>query len=591
MELIALGDRDHADMVRAVTYGRQSHKSETDSQASPQMQKDKGVAYISSQDNWRHVGHYEDVGLSGYDPNVYRPDFERLMEDARQRKFDVVVIYMLSRLTRQGAAEAMKIQQELASHGVALVSTQEPFINTSDDNPFGVAFFALIAGLAHQESKNKSKFIRDAFAALKAKGSHSSGPVPYGFEAEPVNVDGLTVRLLKPGQTSDAEIGPESTPADNVMEIIEAAESGLTENAIAVRMTGRGARTPLASLDEEAAKARIAAAQKRRKNGTEDTAKLEWSDQVVRRILRDPRLAGFAIGPVDPKTRRRQILRDEQGQPVRPHEGFITPKRWYDLQALLDGRKRTRRVDRAGTMTFLGSWGVLRCGLCGAGMTVSNMNGTYVCNLRRSVGDVAKHVVRIAMEDTDNVVATRLWAKVATLDPENDDDVDILAAAAERFAVQGADPEAAAELAEQEAQLHHVQSSMEELYQDRRDGLYEGTTGRAAFKETILKYQQHEARCAARIDELKAAVTTATRLPLDEWAADSDNGDPMEPGGLWDRWDVPERRAFLALFADRVIVNPNTTRRGSSWDRVNGRVEIEWATPKRSDEDNESVTA
>ncbi|MEU3516793.1 recombinase family protein [Streptomyces sp. NPDC006654] len=83
MELIALGDRDHADMVRAVTYGRQSHKSETDSQASPQMQKDKGIAYINSQDRWTHVGHYEDIGLSGYDPNVYRPDFERLLEDAR----------------------------------------------------------------------------------------------------------------------------------------------------------------------------------------------------------------------------------------------------------------------------------------------------------------------------------------------------------------------------------------------------------------------------------------------------------------------------------------------------------------------------
>lgn len=38
-------------MVRAVTYERQSHKSETDSQASPKMQRDKSVAYIKSQDN------------------------------------------------------------------------------------------------------------------------------------------------------------------------------------------------------------------------------------------------------------------------------------------------------------------------------------------------------------------------------------------------------------------------------------------------------------------------------------------------------------------------------------------------------------
>lgn len=558
------------------------------------MQREKGIAYITSQDRWTHTGHYEDVGLSGYDPNVYRPDFERLMADARARKFDVVVIYMLSRLTRQGAAEALKIQQELASYGVALVSTQEPFINTSDDNPFGVAFFALIAGLAHQESKNKSKFIRDAFAALKAKGSHSTGPIPYGFDVESVQVDGLTVRLLKPGETSDAEIGPDSTPADNVMHIIELAESGVKENAISVLMTDKQTKTPLGSLDDDAAKARIEAAQKRRKGGPSDGAKLEWSDKVVRRILRDPRLAGFAIGPVDPKTRDRTILRDDEGQPVRPHEGFIEPKRWYDLQALLDGRKRERNMDRAGTMTFLGSWGVLRCGKCRSGMTVSHVSGTYVCNLRRSVGDVEKHVVRVAMDDANNVVAARLWAKIATLDPENDEDVAILAAAAERFAVQGADPEAAEELAEQEAQLAHVQQSMRELYKDRKDGLYEGVTGRQAFKETILKYQQHEARCLARIDELKAAATTSTRLPIDEWAADTQNGDPMEPGGLWDRWEIPDRRAFLSLFVDEVVVNPNTTRRGASWERVNGRIEIEWAKPKTDEEeegDNESVTA
>jgi DNA invertase Pin-like site-specific DNA recombinase len=591
MELIALGDRDHQDMVRAVTYGRQSHKSETDSQASPLAQKEKGIAYINSQEGWRHVGHYEDVGLSGYDPDVYRPDFERMMEDARQRKFDVVVIYMLSRLTRQGAAEALKIQEELARYGVAIVSTQEPFINTSDDNPFGVAFFALIAGLAHQESKNKSKFIRDAFATLKAKGSHSSGPVPYGFDVEPVQIDGLTIRLLKPGKTSDAEIGPESTPADNVMAMIVAAEAGKTENSIASEMTEKRAVTPLGSLDEEAAHARREAARKRRKSGDSDTADYEWSSTVVRRILRDPRLAGFAIGPVDPKTKRREILRDEQGQPVRPHEGFIEPKRWYDLQALLDGRKRERRMDRAGSMTFLGSWGVLRCGKCRSGMTVSNTDETYVCNLRRSVGDEPKHVLRISQAEADKIVAARLWAKVASLDPEDDEDVALLAAASERFAVQGADPEAAAELAEQEAQLQHVQESMRELYQDRKDGLYEGATGRAAFKDTILKYQQHEARCLARIEELRAAATTATRLPLDEWAADSDTSDPMEPGGLWERWDVADRRAFLALFVDEVTVSPNTTRRGSAWERANGRIEIEWARPRTDDEDNESVTA
>ncbi|MEU1037713.1 recombinase family protein [Streptomyces sp. NPDC005907] len=591
MELIALGDRDQ-DMIRAVTYERQSHKSETDSQASPQMQRDKSVAYIKSQDNWTHIDtDYSDVGLSGYDPTIYRPGFERLLADAREKKFDVVVIYMLSRLTRQGAAEALAIQQELAKHGVAIVSTQEPFINTSDDNPFGVAFFALIAGLAHQESKNKSKFIRDAFAILKAKGSHSSGPVPYGFKAEPVQIDGITVRKLSPGERRGGELSASSTPADVVEFIIAEAESGAKRNAIATELTEKRIPTPLASLDEESAQARRKAAQKRRKSGASDTANYEWSSTVVGRILRDPRLAGFAIGPVDPKTRNREILRDDEGQPVQPHEGFITPKRWYDLQKLLDGRKPVRNVSRAGTTTFLGSWGVTRCGMCASGMTISNSDSTYVCNLRRSVGDAPKHVVRIGMREADAVVASRLWAKVASLDPDDPDDVAILATAAERFAAQGEDPEASAELAEQEAQLEHVQRSMEELYRDRRDGLYEGVTGRKAFKDTITKYQAHEARCMARIEELSTARTSAVRLPMDAWFADSDDGDPFAPGGLWDRWDVTEKRAFLSLFVDSVTVNPASTRQGTTLERADGRIEVHWATPVEEEGEADSVTA
>lgn len=209
--------------------------------------------------------------------------------DARKGEFDVLVIYMLSRLTRQGAAEALKIQQELAKCGVALVSTQEPFINTSDDNPFGVVFFALIAGL----------------------------------------------RVLSPGPASEKELGPECLPTDTVNCMIEMAEDGLNPSAIATKLTEKKARTPYGSLDEEAAKERLAAAKKSRKSGAPDNADAEWSPTVVGRILRDPRLAGFAIGPVDPHTKVRTILRDDNGQPVAPHTGFISPKRWYEHPTVL----------------------------------------------------------------------------------------------------------------------------------------------------------------------------------------------------------------------------------------------------------------
>ncbi|MFC8583249.1 recombinase family protein [Streptomyces sp. NPDC057217] len=584
MELVTLGNRAE-DMIRAVTYERQSHKSETDSQASPKMQRDKGIAYIRSQDNWTHVDtDYSDVGLSGYDPNVVRPGFERLMADAKAGKFDVVVIYMLSRLTRQGAAEALKIQQELAKCGVAIVSTQEPFINTSDDNPFGVAFFALIAGLAHQESKNKSKFIKDTLVQLKAHGSHSSGPVPFGFDVETTQVDGLTIRLLKPGPRSDEPIGPTSTPADTVEYALTQAEDGHGSSAIATKLTEKRARTPLASLDDEAAKGRREAAQKRRKSGAGDAADYEWSATTVDRILRDPRLAGFAIGTVDPKSKRREILRDAEGEPVRPHTGFREPAAWYRMQAQLDGRQRTERRDRTGERTFLGSWGKLRCGLCGAGVTVSNGDKSYVCNLRRSVGDAPRHKLRVPQAEADAIIAGRVWARISALDPDDPEDIELLAAAAERFAKQGADPEAAEELAEQEAQLEHVQQSIRELSEDRES--YAGPTARKAFQDTMRKYAAHEERCMARIAELTATTSASVRIPLDEWTEDTD-GDPFAPGGIWSRWDVDERRAFVDIFVDHITAAPVATKRGTTYQRTDDRLEIVWV---ESAEELEEVT-
>ncbi|WP_017237895.1 recombinase family protein [Streptomyces sp. SS] len=582
MELVTLG-AGAEDMIRAVTYERQSHRSETDSQASPKMQRDKSIAYINSQENWTHIDtDYSDVGLSGYDPNVIRPGFERLMEDAKAKKFDVVVIYMLSRLTRQGAAEALKIQQELAKHGVALVSTQEPFINTSDDNPFGVAFFALIAGLAHRESKNKSKFIRDAFAQLKARGSHSSGPVPFGFAADTTQVDGLTIRILSPGDLSPEPTGPKSTPADTVEYILKRAEDGTNPSAIASALTEARVRTPLGSLDEEKAAALRSASQKRRKGGSDDTAGYEWSATVVGRILRDPRIAGFAIGPVDPKTKRRQILRDNNGDPVRPHKGFRDPVAWYAIQAQLDGRAPAVRRDRTGERTLLGSWGKLRCAKCGSGMTVSNTDSSYVCNLRRAVGDVPRHVLRVPQKEADETVAERVWARISGLDASDPDDIELLAVAASRFAKQGTDPEAAGDLAEQEAQLAHVQQSILDLNADR--DAYAGPTARKAFQGTMKQYADHEERCMARIEELTAKATASTRLPLDEWTEHSD-GDPFAKDGVWMRWDVDERRTFLDVFVDHISLSAAETKRGTTKARTEARLEVVWVQPPEEDED------
>ncbi|MEJ8641934.1 hypothetical protein WKI68_11575 [Streptomyces sp. MS1.HAVA.3] len=194
------------------------------------------------------------------------------------------------------------------------------------------------------------------------------------------------------------------------------------------------------------------------------------------------------------------------------------------------------------------------------------------------------------MSHADDVVASRVWARLGFLDPSDPDDVEWLAIAAERYAAQGTDPQVAEELGEQEAQLLHVQASMQELYKDRSEGLYEGRVGDMAFKDTIEKYQAHEAACAAGIAELTASAATAIRLPIDEWFSHT-VGAPLAEGGIWDGWEVDEQRSFLSLFVDAVTVAPNMSKAGTDRDRVDGRIDIVWATrPVDHERDEHAAT-
>ena len=65
------------------------------------IQYDAASAYIKSQAHagWALVrSRYDDGGYSG--GSTDRPDLQRLLEDIRARKIDVIVVYKVDRLTR-----------------------------------------------------------------------------------------------------------------------------------------------------------------------------------------------------------------------------------------------------------------------------------------------------------------------------------------------------------------------------------------------------------------------------------------------------------------------------------------------------------
>lgn len=535
-----------------MSYIRQSKKREDDSASSPEAQRTKCEALITAK-GWDNAGHFADVGKSGWDPGVVRPAFEEMMAAVRAGHVDAVVVFSLSRLTRQGALEAMLINNELAKHGVLLVSVEEPYLDTS--TPMGVAIFGLIAALAQQESDMKSAYITATKETLRAAGSHVSGMSPFGFQStREARGELVVVKLI-----------PDPTEAPVVRDIVAWATDGVSASSIARKLNESGVPTKAADM--------IARVTARRARGKSDPLeRTAWTSSTVLRILRNPDLAGYAA---ERKNGKRVILRDESGAPLVSHEPIIAADDWWRLQDVLDGRTPVVTKTARSVPSLLGGAGMLFCGVCGSVMVTDRRGGKidlYRCNRAQS-GAVPGHGgLAIDMGTTDDVVTRAVWSRLTAMDPEDPADVAWLDEAARRFAAQEDTSERLAELAAARAELEHVREALRTLYADRQAGLYSGDVGTAMFRESVERLTAHESRTAARVDELGTADAGTVAIPA-EWVDPGE--DLIGPGLPWANWALAERREFLAFFVDRVTVAKSIGRGRNA--NTEQRITVHWA--------------
>jgi DNA invertase Pin-like site-specific DNA recombinase len=71
---------------------------------------------------------YDDGGYSG--GSTERPALQRLLADIRNRRFDIVVVYKVDRLTRS-LADFAKLVELFDAHGVSFVSVTQQFNTTT----------------------------------------------------------------------------------------------------------------------------------------------------------------------------------------------------------------------------------------------------------------------------------------------------------------------------------------------------------------------------------------------------------------------------------------------------------------------------
>ena len=166
--------------LRCAIYTRVSTEHGLDQEFnSLDAQYDAASAYIKSQ---AHAGwtllrsRYDDGGYSG--GSTDRPNLQRLLDDIRSRKIDVIVVYKVDRLTRS-LADFAKLVELFDQHGVSFVSVTQQFNTTTS---MGRLTLNVLLSFAQFEREVTSERIRDKIAASKRKGLWVGGPLPLGYQ-------------------------------------------------------------------------------------------------------------------------------------------------------------------------------------------------------------------------------------------------------------------------------------------------------------------------------------------------------------------------------------------------------------------------
>jgi len=142
-------------------------------------QREACEAFIKSQagEGWRLIkAPYDDGGLSG--GTMERPALQRLLEDLRQGRVDVVVVYKVDRLTRS-LADFTKMVEVFDQQGVSFVAVTQQFNTTTS---MGRLTLNVLLSFAQFEREVTGERIRDKITASKQKGMWMGGTVPLGYD-------------------------------------------------------------------------------------------------------------------------------------------------------------------------------------------------------------------------------------------------------------------------------------------------------------------------------------------------------------------------------------------------------------------------
>ena len=158
-------------MKKGVIYARYSSERQNEQSIEGQIQVCRKWA---ENNDIEIIQIYHDEALSGKTDK--RPDFQRMIKDAKSDKFDYIIVYKLDRFARNRYDSAI-YKAQLKKFNVRIVSAMENIT----DGPEGIILESLLEGMAEYYSANLAQNVLRGLHQRAEHGKHLGGLPPLGY--------------------------------------------------------------------------------------------------------------------------------------------------------------------------------------------------------------------------------------------------------------------------------------------------------------------------------------------------------------------------------------------------------------------------
>lgn len=178
--------------MKVAIYARVSTEEQTYEQ---QLQPLR--AFVAGQNDWVIVKEYVEKE-SAFAEGSDRKQFKEMLDAARQRKFDLLLVWSFDRFSRGGVFATIPLLHTLRQYGVNFKSLTEPFLDSTSET-FEL-IMPIFSWIAKQESKHKSERLKAKFA-WKRKENKPTGRASQTILMKAQGIPEKILELKKQGKS------------------------------------------------------------------------------------------------------------------------------------------------------------------------------------------------------------------------------------------------------------------------------------------------------------------------------------------------------------------------------------------------------